>query len=193
MAGRLTARGGDPRHAILPPGQDPAGLLRAAGPVALHDRLHHAVALADTLINERLADLPPAAALHEALTIVAAGHARYWTDRTAGIARRLHAPTDVALTHLLPRITAWDRDRTASARLLRTGTTTRDRITALTEQKPAQRWAPLARQLDPALISADDWGALADTIDRIQRAGHDVLTLLPQIAAHPPLSVKYRV
>ena len=185
----LTARGGDPRHATLPPGPDPADLLRAAGPDALRQRLHHARPLANTLIDERLAHLPPAPALHEALSIVAAGHAQHWTDRTSDIARRLHAPTDVALTQLLPQITAWDRGRhTASARLGHAGAETRERITAHATQTPAQRWAPLARQVHPALIAADDWGALANRIDRTHRAGHDVQTLLPAIAAQAPLS-----
>jgi len=185
----LTARGGDPRHATLPAGQDPADLLRAAGPDALRDRLHQARPLADTLIDERLADLPPTAALHQALTVVAAGDPQRWTDRTGDIARRLHAPTDVALTELLPQITAWDRDRhAASDRLTRAGTETRDRITALPTQTPAQRWGPLARQIHPALVAADDWGALADRIDATHRAGHDIQTLLPAIAAQAPLS-----
>ena len=56
----LTARGADPRHATLPPGHDPASLLRTAGPAALHQQLLDAPPLADTLINERLANLPPA-------------------------------------------------------------------------------------------------------------------------------------
>ena len=55
---------------------------------------------------------------------------------------------------------------------------------------PAQRWAPLARQVDPAPIRADDRGALAETIDRTHRAGGDVQTLLPQIAAQAPLSAQ---
>jgi len=101
----------------------------------------------------------------------------------------LHTPTDVALTQLLPQITAWDRDRhTASATLGHAGAETRNRITAHATQPPAQRWAPLARQVHPALIAADDWGALANRIDRTHRAGHDVHTLLPAIAAQAPLS-----
>jgi len=185
----LTARGGDPRHATLPAGLDPADLLSAAGPAALQARLQQARPLADTLIDERLADLSPAAALHQALTVVAAGDAQRWTDRASGIARRLYVPADVALTALLPRVGAWDRNRQEeSDRLIHAGAETRDRITALDAQPPAQRWAPLARQIDRALIDADDWGALANRIDATHRAGHDVHTLLPAIAAQAPLS-----
>jgi len=185
----LTARGGDPRHATLPAGLDPADLLSAAGPGALRARLQQAHPLADTLIDERLADLPPAAALHQALTVVAAGDAQRWTDRASGIARRLYVPADVALTALLPQVGAWDRNRREeSDRLIHAGAETRDRITALATQTPAQRWAPLARQIDRALIAADDWGALANRIHATHRAGHDVHTLLPAIAAQAPLS-----
>ncbi len=185
----LTARGGDPRHATLPAGLDPADLLRTAGPAALRQRLQQARPLADTLIDERLAHLPPQPALKAALTVVAAGHPQHWTDRTADIARRLHTPTDVALTELLPRVGAWDADRhTTSDRLAHAGNETRDRLTALATQTPAQRWAPLARQIDPALIAADDWGALANRIDATLQAGLDVHTLLPAIAAQTPLS-----
>jgi len=95
----------------------------------------------------------------------------------------------VALTALLPRVGAWDRNRQEeSDRLIHAGAETRDRITALDAQPPAQRWAPLARQIDRALIDADDWGALANRIDATHRAGHDVHTLLPAIAAQAPLS-----
>ena len=187
----LTARGGDPLHATLPDGQDPADLLRRHGPDALRQRLYQARALAATLVDERLADLPPSAGLREALTVVAAGDARNWIERTADIARRLHAPTNVALTELLGHVTAWDRNRlNESARLVHCSNDTRDRITSLASQQPAQRWAPLARQVDPALIRADDWGALAETIDRTHRAGDDVQTLLPQVAAQAPLSAR---
>ena len=185
----LTARGADPRHATLPPGHDPASLLRTAGPAALHQQLRDAPPLADTLINERLANLQPASALDQALTIVAAGPAHHWNPRTSDIARRLHIPADVALTQLLPHITNWDRDRrTVSDRLARRVPETRDRITGLASQRPTQRWAPLARQIDPALIRAHDWGALAETIHQLDQAGTDMRTRLPQIAAQAPLS-----
>ena len=171
----LTARGADPRHATLPPGHDPASLLRTAGPTALHQQLRDAPPLADTLINERLANLQPASALDQALTIVAAGPAHHWNPRTSDIARRLHIPADVALTQLLPHITTWDRDRrTVSDRLSRRVPETRDRITGLASQRPTQRWAPLARQIDPALIRAHDWGALAETIHQLDQAGTDM-------------------
>ncbi len=185
----LTARGGDPGHATLPAGLDPADLLRTAGPAALRQRLQQARPLADTLIDERLAHLSPQPALQAALTVVAAGYPQHWTDRVTDVARRLHAPTDVALTELLPQVGGWDADRhTTSDRLAHAGNETRDRITALATQTPTQRWAPLARQIDPALIAADDWGALANRIDATHQAGHDVHTLLPAIAARTPLS-----
>ena len=185
----LTARGGEPRHVIFPPGQDPASVLAADGPDALRHWLIHAHPLANALVDERLAHLPPSEALPAALAVVAAAAAHHWVDRTCDIARRLHLPTDVALTHLLAHVTNWDRDRhAAAADHLAHGAETRARLTALPTLSPAQRWAPLARQIHPGLIAADNWASLAETIDQAHHHGSDIPTLLPALAAQRPLS-----
>ena len=51
----LTARGGEPRHAHLPAGLDPADLLTHHGPDPLHAILTHAAPMGDALIDTRLA------------------------------------------------------------------------------------------------------------------------------------------
>jgi len=107
----LAARGADPQHAALPRGLDPADVLRTAGPAALRRHLEQAGPLANALVNERLAHLPAAEALAEALAVVAAGDADRWRSRTTVIARRLHVLVEVALTQLIPMVAAWDRDR----------------------------------------------------------------------------------
>jgi len=111
----LTARGGDPGHVTFPTNQDLAGILKSGGLQALQDLLAHPHTLAQVLVDERLKHLPPAQALPAALAIVAAGDARHWTPRTTDIARRLHLPADIALTHLISHITNWDRDRHGAA------------------------------------------------------------------------------
>ena len=111
----LTARGGDPQHVTFPTGQDPASILANHGRAGLRDLLTHTHPLAEVLIDERLNHLPPAQALPAALTVVAAGDAQQWPQRAADIAKRLHLPTDVALTGLLGHINGWDRDRHTSA------------------------------------------------------------------------------
>ncbi len=185
----LTARGADPRHATFPDGHDPASLLREAGPAALHAQLVAARPLAETLLDERLAHLPPTTALSDAVAIIAAGNAAHWTQRTDAVSRRLHAPTEVALTQLLQQITTWDRDRhAASADQVHAVHDVRQRITAQGSLPPASRWAYLARQVDLNLVRADDWGALAATLDRAAAAGHDLRTLLPEIIGTNPLA-----
>jgi len=185
----LTARGADPRHATFPDGHDPASLLRQTGPAALRAQLIAARPLAETLIDERLAHLPPTTALSDAVAIIAAGHPTRWTQRTHNVSRRLHAPTEVALTQLLQHITTWDRDRhAASADQVHAVHDVRQRITAQGSLPPASRWAYLARQVDLNLVRADDWGALAATLDRAAAAGHDLRTLLPEIIGTNPLA-----
>jgi len=183
----LAARGADPQHAALPRGLDPADVLRTAGPAALRRHLEQARPLADALVDERLAHLPAAEALAQALAVVAAGDADQWTSRTTDIARRLHVPIEVALTQLIPMVAAWDRDRAGQSESRVHDSATRDRITGQSAAlSPAARWAPLARQINPALVRAHDWGSLANTIDRADRAGVDVQTLLPSMVATRP-------
>ena len=183
----LTARGADPQHATLPRSLDPAEVLRTAGPNQLRHHLENARPLADTLITERLAHLPASDALAAALPVVAAGRADLWVSTTTDIASRLHLPAQVALTQLLPVINAWDRDRDGQSQPRIHSSDTRDRLARQATLKPAQRWAPIARQIHPALVRARNWGALANTIDRAEQAGYDVQTLLPAVAAARPL------
>jgi DNA primase catalytic core len=187
----LAARGADPQHAALPRGLDPADVLRTAGPAALRRHLEQAGPLANALVDERLAHLPVAAGLAEALAVVAAGDAERWRSRTTDIARRLHVPVEVALTQLIPAVAAWDRDRAGESASRIHDNATRDRITGQSALSPAARWAPLARQINPALVRAHDWGSLAATIDRADRAGLDVQTLLPSMVATRPLAAEY--
>ena len=115
-------------------------------------------------------------------------------DRPDRRHRRTAARTHRRCAHrAFGHVSVWDCNRRdESARLVHCGNDTRDRITTLAAQKPAQRWAPLARQVDPALVRADDWGALAETIDRTHRAGGDVATLLPRSRPRPPIRASAR-
>lgn len=64
----------------------------------------------------------------------------------------------------------------------------RQRVTAQTLLPPATRWAYLIRQVDLNLVRADDWGALAATLDRAVASGHDLSTLLTEVIGTNPLA-----
>jgi len=179
----LTARGGDPEHVTFPTGQDPAGILTSEGPGVLQALLDQPRTLAQTLVTERLDHLPAAQALPAALTVVAAGDAQHWTQRTTNIACRLHLPADVALTDLISHITTWDRGRHgAAATQVASSHDTRTRLTSVPQLHPEERWAPIARQINPGLIHDHGWAYLADAIDQAHRHGIDIHALLPTLA-----------
>ena len=53
--------------------------------------------------------------------------------------------------------------------------------------RPADRWHELGHQVDPRLVTGPDWPALAAAMDRAHRAGYDLETHLPRLAAQHPL------
>jgi len=167
----LAARGADPRHVAFPAGHDPASLLRQDGPAALAGRLTTAARpLAEVLVDERLNHLPPADALPAAAAVVAAARPAHWRTRMTTVARRLHLPVDVALTELVGHANRWDTDRhgAAEARIYEVRTL-HDLIAAQDQLPNTQRWAPLARQVDPRLVSAATWPPLADAFAEASR------------------------
>ena len=181
----LAARGADPRHVAFPAGHDPASLLRQDGPAALAGRLTTAARpLAEVLVDERLNHLPPADALPAAAAVVAAARPAHWRTRMTTVARRLHLPVDVALTELVGHANRWDTDRhgAAEARIYEVRTL-HDLIAAQDQLPNTQRWAPLARQVDPRLVSAATWPPLADAFAEASRGGHDLPTLLRHVLA----------
>ena len=85
---QLTCRGGNPRHLIMADGQDPAGLLQAAGPEALRDALATAPTLARTLIDARIAQYTdrmqhvegPLLAVQSAAEVIGALAPEHWLE-----------------------------------------------------------------------------------------------------------------
>ena len=185
----LTARGADPRHVTFPPGHDPASLLRQDGPPPSPSRLTTAARpLAEVLVDERLNHLPPVEALPAAAAVVAAGRPADWQTRTSAVARRLHVPVDVALTELVGHAARWDGDRHSAVEdQVQNVRGLRDRIAAQEQLPDTERWAPLARQVDPHLVRAATWPPLADAFAEAARAGHDLPTLLQEVLAQGPL------
>jgi hypothetical protein len=109
--------------------------------------------------------------------------------RTAALARRLHVPVDVALTELVAQAGQWDRDRHAALQAQRQNVRPlRDRIAAHNQLPDTERWAPLARQIDPSLVRATTWPPLAAAFAEAEQAGHDLPTLLRDVLAQEPLN-----
>jgi DNA primase catalytic core len=160
-----------PRHAQLPDGTDPADLVAAGRGVLLVDALDTARPLADTLIDERFANLPPAEAALEAMAVIAARPVDDWEPALSDLADRLGVPADLLRDAQLAHLRAFNDDplRVADQQLARTNAV-RDRLAtaALT-----RRWAPLADSIDPRLVADQHWPGLATALDQVHRHGHD--------------------
>jgi DNA primase len=106
----------DPLYARLPDGTDPADLLALKGPTALTDALTAAQPLAEQLINERLANLPPTDALLEAARVVAARPSRHWNQDSTTISSRLGVPRVQVRQALRTLVNDWNTDPRQAAR-----------------------------------------------------------------------------
>jgi len=139
----------DPLYARLPDGTDTADLLALAGPTALTEALAGAQPLADQLIDERLANLPPADAVLEAARVVAARPSRQWDQGSSAISSRLGVPT-VQLRQALRRlVNQWNTDpRQAAQQPLQALGEVKRRISRAIEDPGEQRRTALARRLD---------------------------------------------
>jgi DNA primase catalytic core len=196
----LTQHGLEPRHAQLPHREDPADLLARRGPAALRGALDAAGPLANTLIAERLDNLPAAEALDAAAAVLAAQPPAQWDHGIDAVAQRLVVPPELARYRLRQAAEAFNRDprKTAAVRLHATSDV-RTRLAAAGDQPPAQRWAPLAQQLDPRLTAQGDWPALAAMMQHVHEAGHDVARLTRQLLDGAPLNelpaqdLRYRI
>jgi DNA primase catalytic core len=140
----------DPHYAPLAEGADPADLLALRGPTALTEALAAAQPLADRLLEERLANLPPAQALLEAARVVAARPARHWEQGSSAISLRLRIPMP-QVRHALPRfVKDWNADpRRAAQQPLQTISAVKHRISTAADSPAEQRRTPLAREAHP--------------------------------------------
>lgn len=184
----LTQHGLDPTAACFPEGCDPAEMLARRGPAALGHALTNARPLGDLLLQERLATLTGDDALTETTQVAAARPAKAWGPATTTIATRLGAPPYDARGRLLAAVAAWNRDphKAAAARLAAVQQV-RNRMAAADQRNPDDRWAEVARQLDPRLPSQRDWPALAAIMALAHRDGHDVAATAGQLIDADPL------
>jgi DNA primase len=110
----LTPHGHDPLYAQLP---DATDLIAAGNKAGLVEALAGATPLAELLIEERLAHLPPAQAALEAARIVAAQPPERWETGTQHIAHQLHLPASLIQGALKDLVNAWNRDPRAAAQI----------------------------------------------------------------------------
>jgi DNA primase catalytic core len=142
----------DPLHARLPAGTDPADLLALRGPRALTEALTASQPLAERLLAERMANLPPADAVLEATRIVAARPSHHWDQDSSAISAQLDVPTAQVRCSLLTLVKEWNTDprRAAQQPLQAIGDAKRRRAAAIEGPAGQPRTAP-ARGLDQRL------------------------------------------
>jgi DNA primase catalytic core len=137
----------DPRYPPLPEGTDPADLLALRGSTALTEALAAAQPLADRLLDERLANLPPAQALLETARVVAARPCRHWEQGSSAISFHLGVPMAQVHHTLLTLVKEWNTDpRRAAQQPLQTIGEVKPLISTAVESRAEQRRTPLARE-----------------------------------------------
>jgi len=153
----LTPHHLQPRHADLPTNSDPADLLADGRTPQLLDALDHAGPLADTLITERINNLPAATAALESMAVIAARPVDDWEPALHTLADRLGVDTTTLRDTQHAYIQAFnDNPQRFTDSQLATISAVRDRLAAAAL---AQRWVPLADSIDPRLRQSASWPA----------------------------------
>ncbi len=151
-----------PRHASLPEGTDPAELVASGHATQLLDELVSAKPLADNLIAERLANLPPAEAVLASAPVIAAQPVESWEPSIHSVANQLSIDADLVRTTVLPFIYAWNQDPAPIAdQQLRLTGNIRDRLTTASRSR---HWEEFANQIDPRLVTDPHWRELAASL-----------------------------
>ena len=183
----LTQHAADPLSLALPDEADPASLLHATGPAEVRGALESALPLARVLIDERLTNLPRDAAIQAATRVTAARPPSTWVSHTVGIAERLGVDMDTLTGSLRTAVTEWNSDPARAATLhLDDVSDMRTRLEA-TEDDATSRWVALANQIDRRLTAQSDWLALAEMLQSVHDAGHDVHDLTRRMVVDSPL------
>jgi len=184
----LTPHGLDPGYARFPEGLDPADLLAHRGPAALTAALASGQTLGDQLLSERLDNLAPEQARVAAMRVLAARPSHAWAPGTNQVSARLQLSQLQSRRDLRDAVKAWDADpRKAAQTELNSNTEVRARIEAAAAKSPAERWAPLARELNPRLVEQGDWPATAAMLQQAHEQGHDVSAATRALVAEAPL------
>ena len=200
----LTPHGMDPGYARFPDGLDPADLLAQRGPAALTAAVASGQpafrSLGDQLLTERLDNLGAEQARVAAMRVISARPSRAWEPGVNQVRARLQLSQLQARRDLRDAVKTWDADpRKAALAELHKSSEVRARLSAAAEKTPAERWAPLARELDPRLLEQGDWPATAAMLQQAHEHGHDVGAATRAIVAETPLGdspardLRYRI
>jgi DNA primase len=200
----LTPHGLDPGYARFPDGLDPADLLAQRGPAALTAAVASGQpafrSLGDQLLTERLDNLAREQARVAAMRILSARPSRAWEPGVNQVRARLQLSQMQARRDLRDAVKSWDADpRKAALAELHKSSEVRARLSAAAEKSPAERWAPLARELDPRLLEQGDWPATAAMLHEAHEQGHDVDAATRGLVAEKPLGdspardLRYRI
>ena len=200
----LTPHGMDPGFARFPDGLDPADLLAQHGPAALTAAVASGQpafrSLGDQLLTERLDNLAPEQAQLAAMRVISARPSRAWEPGVNQVRARLQLSQLQARRDLRDAVKTWDADpRKAALAELHKSSDVRARLAAASEKTPAERWAPLARELDPRLLEQGDWPATAAMLQQAHEQGHDVGAATRGLVAEKPLGdspardLRYRI
>ncbi|NHC22184.1 relaxase domain-containing protein [Nocardioides sp. IC4_145] len=200
----LTPHGLDPGFALFPDGLDPADLLAQRGPAALTAAVASGQpafrSLGDQLLTERLDNLTPEQARVATMRVISARPSRAWEPGVNQVRARLQLSQLQARRDLRDAVKTWDADpRKAALAELHKSSDVRARLAAAAEKTPAERWAPLARELDPRLLEQGDWPATAAMLQQAHEQGHDVRAATRGLVAEKPLGdspardLRYRI
>jgi DNA primase catalytic core len=200
----LTPHGLDPGYARFPDGLDPADLLAQRGPAALTAAVASGQpafrSLGDQLLTERLDNLAPEQARVAAMRVISARPSRAWAPGVTQVRARLQLSQLQTRRDLRDAVKSWDADpRKAAQTELHKSSEVRARLAAAAEQTPVERWAPLARELDPRLLEQGDWPATAAMLQQAHDQGHDVGVASRELVAEKPLGdspardLRYRI
>ena len=201
----LTPHGIDPGYAQLPDELDPADLLALRGAAALTTALASGQpafqSLGDRLLTERLDNLDPDQARVAAMRVISARPSHLWTPSAQRVSHRLGLSEIETRRELRNAVKTWDTDPRKAARAEQSKSNeVRIRIAAAAApsaipdsadtpaRTPAERWAELARELDPRLLEQGDWPSTAARLQQAHDQGHDVNAATRALLAEGPLS-----
>jgi DNA primase catalytic core len=103
-------------HATLPEGSDPASMVEAGQAEQLVTAINAARPLAETLIDERLANIDgPSDAVLAAVQVLAAQPADTWASGAEHIAEQSGVPSTLVRSALLSHVRAWNTDARQAA------------------------------------------------------------------------------